>query len=184
MKHKIALLLAKGFEEIEALTPIDVLRRVGCEVVTVGIGGREIVGAHGITVIADKSDSEVSPTEFTDVILPGGMPGAKNLDESDFCDKILAHVSILGGGIAAICASPFILGKRGLLSGKRAVCYPGFEGYLDGAVLLDAPVASDGKTVTAKGMGCALAFSKEILRIFLGMAEEDVESLSKTIMEF
>jgi 4-methyl-5(b-hydroxyethyl)-thiazole monophosphate biosynthesis len=182
-KNLIALLLADGFEEIEALTPLDILRRVGAEVVTVGITGKEVVGAHGIKVAADITYDEAEPSDFNHLILPGGMPGAANLDSHPFTDEILAAVKKNNGCIAAICAAPFILGVRGELKGKRAVCYPGFEDKLLGATVVNAPAVSDGNIVTAKGMGAALPFSYEILKVFLGMDEEKITGLRKTIME-
>ena len=171
--NRFALLLADGFEEIEALLPLDILLRAGCEVTTVGINGKEIKGAHGVIVKADMASSEADLNLFDHLILPGGMPGAKNLDESAFVDKILDSVINKGGCISAICAAPFILGKRGLLQGKKAVCYPGFEKHLNGATVVEnSSVVSDGNIVTAKGMGAALPFSYEIIRVALKKDEE------------
>lgn len=178
---KIALLLANGFEEIEALTPLDMLRRARLDVETVGIGSPVIEGSHGVRVFADITDSEADAAAYDAVILPGGMPGAKNLDESDFCDRVISEVLKKGGRIAAICAAPFILGKRGLLNGKRAVCYPGFEDELTGAVIENLGVVTDGNVTTARGMGVALDFAKELTALFAG--KDTAESLSKAIME-
>lgn len=182
-KNLIALLLADGFEEIEALTPLDILRRVGAEVVTIGVTGKEVVGAHGVKVVADITYDEASPSDFNHLILPGGMPGAANLDAHPFTDEILAAVKKNRGCIAAICAAPFILGVRGELAGKRATCYPGFEDKLTGATVVSDAAVSDGNIVTAKGMGAALPFSYEILRVFLGMNEDEITRLRKTVME-
>lgn len=153
----VVLFLADGFEEIEALTPLDLLRRAGVEVVTVGLGGREITGSHGITVMAD---TDTLPTGNIDmVILPGGMPGAANLDTSAMVAKALARTHEAGGYLAAICAAPMVLGHKGYLAGKRAVCFPGFEDELAGAIVVpDAFVVRDGNIITAKGMGAALDF--------------------------
>ncbi len=161
----IYVLLADGFEEIEALAPIDLLRRADLTVKTVSIMGRkEVVGAHGITVLAD-----LLPEEATDVprllFLPGGMPGASHLNESPVTDEMIRRVTESGGRLAAICAAPFVLGVRGLLDGKRAVCFPGFEQYLKGATLVDELVVTDGRITTAKGMGAALALGLELLRL-------------------
>ena len=182
-KDLIALLLADGFEETEALVPLDILRRAGAEVITVGITGEVISGAHGIKVFADTTKDKVSAGDFDHVILPGGMPGASNLDKDAFVDEIIKEVTNKGGCIGAICAAPFILGKRGLLSGKRAVCYPGFEEKLAGAKIESCPAVSDGRIVTAKGMGAAFRFSYEILKVFLNKSDEEINNLRKIIME-
>lgn len=177
----IAVLLADGFEEIEALTPVDMLRRAGLEVLTVGITSKIAVGAHGISVICDKLPEEIDLDMISTVILPGGMPGSLNLDASPFTDAILESVNARGGRIAAICAAPLVLGRRGLLEGRRATCYPGFENELVGATVTDEPVITDGNITTARGMGVALDFSKELISLLVtkGKAEE----LSSAIME-
>lgn len=164
----IVLLLADGFEEIEALTPVDILRRAGVDVRTVAIAAREVVGAHDIRVIADMTADELDMAEVEGVIFPGGMPGSLNLDASPVTDVIIDAVNSRGGRIAAICAAPIILGCRGLLDGRRATCYPGFEDELRGAILSTAPVVTDGNITTSRGMGTALAFSLELVRLFVG----------------
>ena len=178
---KIALLLANGFEEIEALCPLDMLRRAGLEVDTVGIGGKEIVGSHGIRVIADKCDKCANINDYGAVILPGGMPGAVNLDNSEFADKLISSVAKNGGRLAAICAAPLVLGHRGLLRDKRAVCYPGFEGELQGAEVLSCGVVTDGNITTARGMGVALEFAEELVSLFA--SEEVSRRISASIMK-
>ena len=177
----IAVLLADGFEEIEALTPVDMLRRAGLEVLTVGITSKIAVGAHGISVICDKLPEEIDLDMISTVILPGGMPGSLNLDASAFTDEILKSVNARGGRIAAICAAPLVLGRRGLLEGKRATCYPGFENELVGATVTDEPVITDGNITTARGMGVALDFSKELISLLV--TKEKAEELSSAIME-
>ena len=177
----IAVLLADGFEEIEALTPVDMLRRAGLEVVTVGISSRIALGSHGIPVVCDKTPDEVDLSAVSTVIFPGGMPGSLNLDASPFTDKILEAVSARDGRIAAICAAPLVLGRRGLLDGKRATCYPGFESELAGALVTDESVVTDGNITTARGMGVALEFSKELITLLVG--KEKAEDLSSAIME-
>ncbi len=161
----IYVLLADGFEEIEALTPVDMLRRAGCEVRTVGIGKKTITGAHGIPVCADLVSDEATADGVRMVILPGGMPGTKHLAASAFVEETLARVSRGGGYLAAICAAPTVLAKYGYLKGKRATCFPGFEKELSGAVYTDLPVVTDGKIVTAKDMTEALSFSVALLAI-------------------
>lgn len=175
----IAVLLADGFEEVEALTPIDLLRRAGLDVRTVGMNGKIITGSHKIPIICDAEPNEIDVGDVSLVILPGGMPGALGLDASPFTDKILSAVNERGGRIAAICAAPFILGKRGLLKGKRAVCYPGFEKDLIGATVADGEVVTDGNITTSKGMGTAFAFAEELVRLVCG--EEKQKELSASV---
>ena len=164
--------LATGFEEIEALTPVDVLRRAGVDVKTVAIGvdGKAVEGAHGIKVDADLTADEALALgdKIEMIILPGGMPGSKNLDESDVVDGYVRRASDEGAYMASICAAPMIPGKRGLLRGKRAVCYPGFEEYLDGAVLTGGRVEVDGNMITACGMGAALEFALQLAKLLKG----------------
>lgn len=162
---KVALLLAPGFEELEALTPVDILRRAGVEIDTIAIADRAVTGSHGITVIADKSQNEVNPFDYSAVIFPGGMPGSVNLDASDFSDKMISAVLENGGRLAAICAAPLVLGRRGLLKGRRATCFPGFEGELNGAIITDADVVTDGNITTASGMPAAYAFANELANL-------------------
>lgn len=159
----IYLLLADGFEEIEALTPVDILRRAGLTVRTVGITGKAVRGSHGIAVEADVLPAEATePIEC--LILPGGMPGAKNLDESAEADALIARAVREGAHIGAICAAPFILGRRGLLAGHRATCFPGFEDELTGATVMQgARVVTDGDVTTAIGMGAAGEFATALL---------------------
>ena len=177
----IALLLANGFEEIEALTPLDMLRRAGVPIETVGIGGTVIEGAHGIKVLADVEDVNANIAKYDFVILPGGMPGSVNLDASPFADGIIRSVSERGGRLAAICAAPLVLGRRGLLIGKEATCYPGFENELTGARISDKSVVTDGNITTARGMGVALEFAKELVRLTAGA--DMANKLSLAIME-
>lgn len=179
----ILLLLADGFEEIEALTPLDVLRRLGADVKTAGISGNFVTGSHGITVKADILPEEVNLDEIEHIILPGGMPGSINLDASPYTDAFINAALSRGGKIGAICAAPLVLGRRGLLKNKEAVCYPGFEAELKGAVISEKSVVTDGNITTAKGMGAALAFSKRLAKEFLGASDSQILSLSKSIME-
>ncbi len=164
----IYMFLADGFEETEAICPLDMLRRAGLEVRTVGIGGINIKGSHGITVVADMADSDFDDFNPTAVILPGGMPGAKNLESSAVVERVLDIAVDKGAKIAAICAAPMILGKMGLLAGKEAVCFPGFEEYLKGAILSDKRCVTDGNITTAVGMGASLEFGVELVRVLSG----------------
>ena len=150
------LCLADGFEEIEALAAIDILRRADIPVLTVGITGKTVSGAHKINVTADVLPDDVK--NITGIILPGGMPGTKNLEKSDFVINTIKEVNKAGGLIAAICAAPSILGHLNLLNGKNATCFPGFEKDLFGANVTKSGVAVDGNIITANGPGAALEF--------------------------
>lgn len=160
------MFLADGFEEVEALCPLDILRRAGFEVTTVGIGGKDVIrGAHGIIVHADIPDVMYRDSTPEMLILPGGMPGSKNLDESRIVDSALRAAARKGAYLAAICAAPMVLGKRGYLEGKKAVCFPGFEEHLIGATVDgEKAVIRDGNVITAKGMGAAFDFGLELVR--------------------
>ena len=160
----IITLLADGFEEIEALTPVDMLRRAGFDIKTVSINEKNPVGSHGIEIKCDATIYDIDINRVEAVIFPGGMPGATNLDACPFTDKVISHITENGGYLAAICAAPLILGRRGLLAGKNATCYPGFEGELSGANVLDRSVVRDGNIITARGMGVALEFAEELIR--------------------
>lgn len=173
----IYMFLANGFEETEAICPLDILRRAGLEVKTVGIGGDSITGSHGITVSADIPDVLLRDSTPEMIVLPGGMPGTRHLDESPVVDAALQTAYKSGAFIAAICAAPMVLGKRGLLNGRRAICYPGFEKYLDGAYLADLRVVRDGNIITAAGMGVALPFGLELVAALRGIdAAEEVRA--------
>ena len=161
----IILLLAPGFEEIEALTPVDMMRRAGLDVKTVGIEGRTVTGAHDITVIADATPEEIDLAKVEMAVFPGGMPGSLNLDASEYTDRVISAVQNNGGRLAAICAAPLVLGRRGLLQGKRATCFPGFEGELSGATIVDADFVTDGNITTGRGMEYSLPFAKELVRL-------------------
>lgn len=176
----IYLFLANGFEEIEALCPLDLLRRAGLEVTTVGIGSEQITGAHGITVQADIPDGLYADACPDMIILPGGMPGAKNLDESRTVDAAIKAAARRGAFIGAICAAPFILGKRGLLAGKEAICFPGFEKELQGATLSQKRVVRDGSIITAAGMGVALDFGLALVAALKG--EAAAEALRRAVL--
>lgn len=177
----IVLLLADGFEEIEALTPVDMLRRAGLDVKTVAVGSKIAVGSHKIAVICDLEASEVNENEISMLIFPGGMPGSLNLDASVYTDKFINATLKNGGRLAAICAAPLVLGRRGLLEGKEAICYPGFEEELKGAKISEKSVVTDGNVTTAKGMGVALEFAKELVKLVCG--EEKARELAAAVME-
>ena len=166
----IYMFLADGFEEVEALTPLDILRRAGANVVTVGIGKKVILGAHKINIESDIVDGDLSidADDIEMVILPGGMPGTLNLDASAVVHNALDVASKKNAYIAAICAAPSILGKRGFLAGKEAICYPGFEDKLLDAKISDKKLVVDGKLITAAGMGVAVDFGLTLVSLLYG----------------
>ncbi|MBQ2767939.1 MAG: DJ-1/PfpI family protein [Clostridia bacterium] len=179
----VYLFLANGFEEIEALCPLDLLRRAGAEVRTVAITaeGRAVTGAHGITVMADLAADEFPPDADAEMlILPGGMPGAANLNASPVVDAAIARAVQNGAYLAAICAAPMILGRRGLLAGCEATCFPGFEDELKGAMLTTARVVRDGKIITAAGMGVALEFGLALVAELYG--EDRADALRTAVL--
>lgn len=172
----VYVFLATGFEEIEALTPVDLLRRVGVEVKLVKIQSAKdaadnmnVTGARGITVVCDITLDEVKADDAQLVILPGGMPGTINLLE---CKQLMDLVDTLndqGKRIAAICAAPAkILGERGMLKGKKATCYPGMENLMKGAEFTTESVVTDGNITTSRGMGTAMEFGLEMVRLLCG----------------
>ena len=165
----VYLFLADGFEEIEALCTLDFLRRAGVEVKTVGVSGKTANGSHSIPVICDITEEELDTgSDFDMIILPGGMPGSTNLDKSLVVDTMIKRAVAEDKFICAICAAPFILGKRGILKGRKATCYPGFEKELTGAEITDAGVVRHGKIITGRAMGSSHDFALEIVEALCG----------------
>lgn len=159
----IYVFLADGFEEIEALAPVDFLRRAGVDVSVVGVTGKICTGAHNIKVETDILIDEIKLDDaLLGVVLPGGMPGAYNLDKNPVVHKAVDYCVENNLIVAAICAAPFILGKKGVLKGKNATCFPGFEEYLEGANVLADGVVTNGNIITAKGAGVAWEFGAAI----------------------
>ena len=164
----VYVFLADGFEETEAIAPLDILRRCGVQAVTVGVTGRQVCSAHGIKVEADILTDEVDLTNLEGVVLPGGLPGADNLAASGDVSDILEFAYKNGLLICAICAAPYIPGERGYLRGRKATCYAGYEDKLEGAVVTGEPVERDGNIITARGAGVALSFGFEIAAALKG----------------
>jgi 4-methyl-5(b-hydroxyethyl)-thiazole monophosphate biosynthesis len=163
-----ALLLAPGFEEVEAVTPADFLRRAGVEVRLVGIGGRLIEGSHGIRLQADAAVEELAE-EPDGVIVPGGMPGATNVAASAPAMDLIRRTHARGGLVAAICAAPaVVLEPAGVLAGKRATCSPGFEQQLTTARFSRNRVVVDGNVVTSRGPGTAAEFAIKLVELIAG----------------
>ena len=179
----IYIYLANGYEETEMIAPLDLIRRAGLEVKTVSVTADAMVtGSHGITVKADTTvfDADYDVTKADMVILPGGLPGTTNLEASEQVKNALTYAFENGKYVCAICAAPSVLGKMGILKGKKAVCYPGFEKYLDGAINTDKRCEHDGKVITAVGMGAAVEFGLTIVAALCG--KEVAEKLKNGIL--
>lgn len=166
---KIAVFFGTGYEEIEALTVVDICRRCGLEVETVSIMEESVVtGSHGIPVQMDKVFAQADFSEYDMLVLPGGMPGTKNLEAHEGLMEQVDAFYAAGRYIAAICAAPSIFGHRGILKGRRACSYPSFESHLEGAEVTPGPVEISGHVVTSRGMGTAIDFALAIAGIFCG----------------
>lgn len=164
----IYVFLADGFEEIEALSPVDVLRRAGVEVKTVGVTGKTVSGSHKIPVTADIEISEATTEALEAVVLPGGIPGTPNLEGSPEVQSFIDYCAENGKYVCAICAAPSILGHKGLLDGRKATAYPTFKNELGKAEVSDDSVVCDGNFITAKGAGVSLKFGAMIASKFVG----------------
>lgn len=162
---RVYIFLADGFEEIEGLTVTDLLRRakIGTEMVSI-MDTRDILGSHGIKIQADGMFADYDYADAEVLVLPGGMPGTKNLRAHKGLCELLEKHERAGGKLAAICAAPSVLGQLGFLQKKKATCYPGFEAELKGAQVCTDKVVSDGNIITAKGMGAAIEFGLELIR--------------------
>ncbi len=178
---KIAVHLASGFEEIEAITIIDVLRRAGFNVTTVSIQENKlVVGSHKIPVLADMLFEEVDYKAIDMIILPGGMPGSKNLDQHEGLKSKILSFHNAQKPLGAICAAPLVFGHLNILNGKDAVCYPGYEAELYGAHVKMAPALVSGNVFTGRGVGAALAFSLKIVEML--DSKEKAEKLAKAML--
>ena len=162
------IFFAPGFEETEAVGTLDMLRRAEIPVKSVGIGGKAVTGSHGIPVVCDLEESQLSLAEVAGIILPGGMPGTLNLEKSETVCAAIDYCARRELLICAICAAPSILGRMGLLAGKRFTCFPGFEQLVEGGEYTARRVERDGSLITAKGPGCTLPFALEIICVVAG----------------
>ena len=176
----VYILLANGCEEVEALTPYDMLLRAGVEVKTVSMNPEPtVVGAHGITFSADTTMDEITDVPEM-LVLPGGMPGTNNLDNDARTHKMIRDTQESGGYLAAICAAPMILGYSGFLVGKTVTFYPGFEKFMIGATRDESKkVITDGKVITARGMGAAVEFGAALIAALKG--DEAAAKVMKSI---
>ncbi len=165
---RVCVVLADGFEEIEAVTIVDVLRRAGIDVTLAGVAGDRVRGAHGIEVRADTTLDALPEVPWDAVVLPGGLPNATTLRDTPAVLDLLRVQASAERRVAAICAAPIALGKAGVLEGRRATCYPGFEGELTGARTEVAPVVRDGLVTTSRGPGTAMAFALALVEDLAG----------------
>ena len=171
---EVFVFLAEGFEEIEAISIIDILRRGDVKVITVSVSDEYLVeGAHGIAVEADNLFDEVDLSLGDMLVLPGGMPGASNLNAHEGLKAALSQYNEMGKKIAAICAAPLVLGGLGILRNKKATCYPGFESQLTGAEIKPDAVVVDGNIITGKGPGFAAQFGLKIVSELQGKGKAD-----------
>ena len=161
---RVGVFFGTGYEEIEGLTTVDLLRRAGVETVTVSVMDElTVTGSHGIPVVMDKMLDEVDFSELEMIVLPGGMPGTRNLEA---CEALMEQVDAFvaeGKAVCAICAAPSILGHRGHLQGKKAIAFPGFEEQLTGAEIVYEPAVRDGNIITGRGMGGSIDFALKIV---------------------
>lgn len=177
----VYVFFADGFEEIEALTIVDVVRRAGLNVKIVSVTPDEIVvGAHDVSILCDINFSNCDFFDAEMLVLPGGMPGAQTLSEHTGLSKLLLSTAAKGKRISAICAAPMALGKLGILKDYKATCYPGFEQYLEGAVYENKPVVKDRNILTGRGPGAAMEFALKIVEELLG--KEKVAELKEGML--
>ncbi len=187
MVKKVIVLFAAGFEDVEAITPVDYLRRAGAEVLVAGVGGRGIVGSRGMAVNADSSveelasRGELNPSAWDAVVIPGGMPGAANIAASPACSAFIKRAFDAGILVAAICAAPaVVLSPLGILKGRRYTCFPGREKEVSEALWSEARVVADGNLITSRAAGTAGEWAMEIVRRLYG--PEVAESLSSSVL--
>ncbi len=177
---RAAIFLAPGFEEIEALTVVDVLRRVKIEIDMISIDAISVTGSHGITITADRLIEDVDEDQYDILILPGGMPGTKNLEKNAQLQDMVSHFYHEKKWIAAICAAPTILGHAGYLEGRMTCVYPGYEEELLGATIMQDAVVKDGNIITGRGMGCSIPFALAIVAELAG--EETANAVKEKIL--
>ena len=167
----VYVMLGTGFEEVEALAPVDLLRRAGVAVQTVGINGQTVVGGHGIGVEADITIDELDLTDLEMVILPGGLGGVASIRACEAAMAAIRQVWEAGKYTAAICAGPTVLADLGITDGKQATCYPGCEDGMGSAIMVNAAAVQDGKLITGTSAGCAVSFGLQLIEALKGPEE-------------
>ena len=178
---KVYVFTADGFEEIEGLTVVDLFRRAGAQTEMVSVSGSlSVKGSHGIEIKADRLFEDIDFQDADLLVLPGGMPGTLTLQQHSGLNALLRSFDERGKNIAAICAAPSILGGLGMLRGRKACSYPSFENKLEGAVVQQVPVVTDGHITTGRGMGAAIPFALRLTEILLG--REKAEEIRKAVV--
>lgn len=180
MKKKALVILADGFEEVEAVTPIDLLRRAGIIVTVAGLQSLEIRGAHDIILKTDHILGEYKIEDYDILILPGGMPGTTNLMNSDVVLNLVRNFYNSGKLCAAICAAPQVFYKAGILEGKKYTCFPGIEKQIERANFISEAVVCDGTIITSRGVGTAIPFALTLIQHLSG--KEDAHTISEKIL--
>ena len=176
----VYMLLGTGFEETEAIAPLDLLRRAGVEVATVGINGKVITGSHGIPVTADMELSEMNWDNMDMIVLPGGLGGVNSIKASEKALEAVRYAYDSGKFVAAICAGPTILAQLHITDGKNATCYPGCETQMGSANMVNAAAVTDGKIITGTSAGCAIPFGLALITALKG--EEAAAAIAKQIV--
>lgn len=164
----VYVMLGTGFEEVEALAPVDLLRRAGVEVKTVGINGEVVAGGHGIGVQADITLEEMNPEDMEMIVLPGGLGGVASIRASEKTLDMVRYAWNKGCFVAAICAGPTVLADLGITEGKHATCYPGQAGNMKNAILEEKAAVRDGKIITGASAGCAVEFALALIEALRG----------------
>ena len=181
---RVAVLFAEGFEEVEGLTQVDFLRRAGVEITMVGVTGEMVNGGHDVTIKTDTTVDQIKPHTFDGVVIPGGMPGAENVYSSSHAQKFITSIFQSGGLVAAICAAPaVVLEPLGILKGKTATCFPGFEGRFKQASFSEDRVVEDGTVITSRGPGTAAEFAVALITYLID-SETAVKVKNKTLQAF
>ena len=178
---KIGIFMANGCEEIEGLTVVDIVRRAGIEIETISITEEnKVTSYHEITIETDNTKDKAEFASYDGIVLPGGMPGTTNLGADETVNKVIKEFAQEGKLVCAVCAAPSVLGLAGILEGKKATCYPGYEDKLLGATFTEEKVAVDGNVITSRGLGTTIPFALEIVRYLSG--DEVAESIAQKII--
>jgi len=178
---KATVFFAAGFEEVEALTQVDLLRRAGIDVDMVSITDEySVLGAHDIEIVCDICLEEIDKDSYDALVLPGGMPGTKNLGNCAELVEMIKEYNEKGKIVSAICAAPMVLGINGILKGRKACCYPGFEKFLDGAEFVEDKCVADGNVITSRGVGTAIEFASALITALVG--EETAKEVKESII--
>lgn len=180
----VYIILGKGFEEVEAVAPMDILRRGGVDAAFAGIGGKTVSGTHSIQITADTTVEKIDLAKTDMLIIPGGMGGVESIEGSKAAMELVKKAYEKGIPLGAICAGPRVLGRVGALKGKHAVCYPGMDSQMGGALIDNSRMAcTDGNIVTGRGPGAAISFGLEVLKFLRGekAAEQVAEGMTYDI---